>query len=279
MPIWKSAAGWKRASSAKISSPASRGIAPTSSDSASALVMLGEDRSRRDHRRAPERRKPIPRDRQARSQRGDLLRATSRRRASLGARSDDSGDVRESDAAGARTTPKSSTSTRRSTATAARSSTAAQHQSSDRRAVARPGVPADARRSRARLGRGSRRRAVSAGADLPRSRHDRRGHQGARSGGAIAAPAFRRVLAARARCISNATTSARRWSGSSARRKRRRRRQTPAARCCTIWRRRSRKSANTRARSAVFVELESESGGYRDVADRIDRLSKAQAKG
>jgi tetratricopeptide (TPR) repeat protein len=30
---------------------------------------------------------------------------------------------------------------------------------------------------------------------------------------------------------------------------------------------------------AVFVELESESGGYRDVAGRIERLSKAQAKG
>ena len=30
---------------------------------------------------------------------------------------------------------------------------------------------------------------------------------------------------------------------------------------------------------AVFVELESESGGYRDVAQRIKRLSKAQAKG
>jgi hypothetical protein len=30
---------------------------------------------------------------------------------------------------------------------------------------------------------------------------------------------------------------------------------------------------------AVFVELESESGGYRDVARRIERLSKAQARG
>ena len=30
---------------------------------------------------------------------------------------------------------------------------------------------------------------------------------------------------------------------------------------------------------AVFVELESESGGYRDVANRIERLSKVQAKG
>lgn len=30
---------------------------------------------------------------------------------------------------------------------------------------------------------------------------------------------------------------------------------------------------------ALFVELEAESGGYRDVAGRIDRLSKAQAKG
>jgi tetratricopeptide (TPR) repeat protein len=30
---------------------------------------------------------------------------------------------------------------------------------------------------------------------------------------------------------------------------------------------------------ALFVELEAESGGYRDVASRIDRLSKAQAKG
>ena len=30
---------------------------------------------------------------------------------------------------------------------------------------------------------------------------------------------------------------------------------------------------------AVFVELESESGGYRDVSGRIDRLSKAQARG
>ncbi len=30
---------------------------------------------------------------------------------------------------------------------------------------------------------------------------------------------------------------------------------------------------------AVFVELESESGGYRDVAGRIDRLSKVQARG
>jgi tetratricopeptide (TPR) repeat protein len=29
---------------------------------------------------------------------------------------------------------------------------------------------------------------------------------------------------------------------------------------------------------ALFVELEAESGGYRDVADRIDRLSKAQAR-
>ena len=32
------------------------------------------------------------------------------------------------------------------------------------------------------------------------------------------------------------------------------------------------------ARSAVFVELESESGGYRDVGVRIDQLSKVQAK-
>jgi tetratricopeptide (TPR) repeat protein len=30
---------------------------------------------------------------------------------------------------------------------------------------------------------------------------------------------------------------------------------------------------------ALFVELEAESGGYRDVAHRIDRLSKVQAKG
>ena len=30
---------------------------------------------------------------------------------------------------------------------------------------------------------------------------------------------------------------------------------------------------------AVFVELESESGGFRDVAGRIDRLSKVQARG
>jgi tetratricopeptide (TPR) repeat protein len=30
---------------------------------------------------------------------------------------------------------------------------------------------------------------------------------------------------------------------------------------------------------AIFVELEADSGGYRDVAARIDRLSKAQAKG
>ena len=30
---------------------------------------------------------------------------------------------------------------------------------------------------------------------------------------------------------------------------------------------------------AVFVELESESGGYRDVAGQIQRLSKAQARG
>jgi tetratricopeptide (TPR) repeat protein len=30
---------------------------------------------------------------------------------------------------------------------------------------------------------------------------------------------------------------------------------------------------------AIFVELEAESGGYRDVASRVDRLSKVQAKG
>jgi tetratricopeptide (TPR) repeat protein len=30
---------------------------------------------------------------------------------------------------------------------------------------------------------------------------------------------------------------------------------------------------------AVFVELESESGGYRDVSGRIDHLSKVQARG
>jgi hypothetical protein len=30
---------------------------------------------------------------------------------------------------------------------------------------------------------------------------------------------------------------------------------------------------------AVFVELEADSAGYRDVVSRIDRLSKAQAKG
>jgi tetratricopeptide (TPR) repeat protein len=30
---------------------------------------------------------------------------------------------------------------------------------------------------------------------------------------------------------------------------------------------------------AIFVELEAESGGYRDVAARINRLSKVQAKG
>ena len=35
---------------------------------------------------------------------------------------------------------------------------------------------------------------------------------------------------------------------------------------------------NSRA-LAVFVELESESGGYRDVAGQIERLSKAQARG
>jgi len=29
---------------------------------------------------------------------------------------------------------------------------------------------------------------------------------------------------------------------------------------------------------AVFVELDAESGGYRDVAARIDQLSKAQSK-
>jgi tetratricopeptide (TPR) repeat protein len=30
---------------------------------------------------------------------------------------------------------------------------------------------------------------------------------------------------------------------------------------------------------AIFVELEAESGGYRDVANRINRLSKVRAKG
>ena len=35
---------------------------------------------------------------------------------------------------------------------------------------------------------------------------------------------------------------------------------------------------NSRA-LAVFVELESESGGYRDVTAHIDRLSKVQARG
>ena len=30
---------------------------------------------------------------------------------------------------------------------------------------------------------------------------------------------------------------------------------------------------------AVFVELESESGGYRDVSGQIDRLSKVEARG
>lgn len=30
---------------------------------------------------------------------------------------------------------------------------------------------------------------------------------------------------------------------------------------------------------AVFLELETESGGYRDVAQRIDQLSKVQARG
>ena len=38
--------------------------------------------------------------------------------------------------------------------------------------------------------------------------------------------------------------------------------------------------AGERARAlAIFVELEAEAGGYRDVASRINRLSKAQAKG
>jgi lipopolysaccharide biosynthesis regulator YciM len=38
--------------------------------------------------------------------------------------------------------------------------------------------------------------------------------------------------------------------------------------------------AGERARAlAIFVELEAESGGYRDVAGRINRLSKVQAKG
>lgn len=39
-------------------------------------------------------------------------------------------------------------------------------------------------------------------------------------------------------------------------------------------------SAGERLRAlAVFVELESESGGYRDVAGQIERLSKVQARG
>jgi tetratricopeptide (TPR) repeat protein len=39
-------------------------------------------------------------------------------------------------------------------------------------------------------------------------------------------------------------------------------------------------SAGEQSRAlAVFVELESESGGYRDVAGQIERLSKAQARG
>jgi hypothetical protein len=38
--------------------------------------------------------------------------------------------------------------------------------------------------------------------------------------------------------------------------------------------------ANDHARAlAIFVELEAESGGYRDAASRVERLSKVQAKG
>jgi hypothetical protein len=39
-------------------------------------------------------------------------------------------------------------------------------------------------------------------------------------------------------------------------------------------------SAGEEGRSlAVFIELQSQSRGYRDVANRIDRLSKAQTRG
>ena len=44
--------------------------------------------------------------------------------------------------------------------------------------------------------------------------------------------------------------------------------------CSTIWPRPWNRWASTARALAVFVELESESGGYRDVAGQIERLSK-----
>ncbi len=53
----------------------------------------------------------------------------------------------------------------------------------------------------------------------------------------------------------------------------------PAARCSTTWPK-SLETVGEQSRAlAVFVELEAESGGYRDVAGQIERLSKVQARG
>ena len=109
--------------------------------------------------------------------------------------------------------------------------------------------------------------------------HDRRGHQGARSGGAVAAAALRR----RVRCSGalylerDDTAKAVDWFERAA--------EAPAptpdaGRALLYDLAETLETLGEHARAlAVFVELESESGGYRDVAGRIERLSKVQAKG
>ena len=82
-----------------------------------------------------------------------------------------------------------------------------------------------------------------------------------------------------AACISSARTPNTPSSGSSAPPRRRRRRPMPG-RALLYDLAKELESVGEHSRAlAVFVELESESGGYRDVAGRIERLSKVQARG
>ena len=158
------------------------------------------------------------------------------------------------------------------------------------RSAGAAGASAGRRRSGRRLraaARASARRAptdeldegIQARAGAARGRRHRRVHSGAAGGVERAAAAVRGGLAPRP-ALSGARDDAaggrvvragRRGAGAD-----RRRRHISS---CTSWPRRSRRPARVARALAICLELQAEAGDYRDVAARIDRLAKVQARG
>ena len=232
-----------------------------------------------DHRRSPERRQPVPGHRQARSERGRLVRQRLRRRPRNLRRRRRQTQATAAEDAGRSTGSAAKTRPHRRVGRADRPALRRRHHLQRRQRVRSTRCsagcatrPAGSRPKRARRNSiGLRSRITRWACTTMRSRRSnwRRGRRGSAS-------TRRRCSAG---CISSARTPRTPSNGS------RRAAEAPAptpdaGRALLYDLAQTLEAAGESARAlAVFVELESESGGYRDVAGRIDRLSKVQARG